>query len=880
MAGDVRVVLKSVFDDTGIKQAQKQLGSISQNIDKAFKVAATAVAGATTAIGFFAKKSIDAASDLQESTNAVRVAYGDAADAILAIGETSATSLGVARNEFNQAAVRFSAFAERVVGSGGDMSGFIKDISQRATDFASVFNIDVAEALRVFQSGLSGEAEPLKRFGINLLESEVKAYALRAGIIAVGETMTETQKVQARYGLLMESTAKTAGDFANTSDGLANSQRILKASITDLQAEIGSAFLPVVEQLFHQFSANLLPKLQEIGAFLKSPQGEQAIKDLANAFALAFDKVFEFIDFVMKNSSQIFALGTTILAVISTLKVLNTVTKIVTTAQLLWNAALVANPIGLLIVTLGLAVIAVQAFTKNVTAAEKAVQKQTNNTMKLRQEQIQLKEAIKQGGIEVGYYKKKLQELNSKLIEAKTGFSTSAGEANRFNNIKLNGARNEINKTADAAAAMGNKIAAANRELYYAMHPELAPKTPTTTPEPVATGGGTKTDNTKEIASTIKEASTAIANAKKRYSDALKAAKTAYSKAVEGANKAYTETVKRATEQRDKALESAAESNAQAVANINKTYTQKLADIVTSSINRLRDAYRQAVAVDVGKLFSTEEVGRSVDGLIKSLTDKLTASRQLLANSAALSAAGFSQTFIEQVVGAGTDTGNELAKAILEATPESQKELQSLFGAIESESNTGMDALSQTIYDKAGLATDALKTLYSDTQAELTTALADQASLYAKTQADIMTQFEETMTAAQVTRDEALAQALQDYKDAATQAAKDFTDSLDEIEKEFTKKLKELGAKKSEILGLQAEIDAAAKTVPGAVSGAKVLPQTITADKKTSSNTTVVNVNVKTDQTQSTSQVGKIIANTINKYVGTGGALKTGVAAV
>ena len=356
MAGDVRVVLKSVFDDTGIKQAQKQLGSISQNIDKAFKVAATAVAGATAVIGVFAKKSVDAASDLQESTNAVRVAYGDAAEAILAIGETSATSLGVARNEFNQAAVRFSAFAERVVGSGGDMSGFIKDISQRATDFASVFNIDVAEALRVFQSGLSGEAEPLKRFGINLLESEVKAYALRAGIIAVGETMTETQKVQARYGLLMESTAKTAGDFANTSDGLANSQRILKASITDLQAEIGSAFLPVVEQLFHEFSANLLPKLQELGAFLKSPQGEQAIKDLANAFALAFDKVFEFIDFVMRNSKAIYDLGVTVLGVITALKVLNTVTKAVTTAQLLWNAALVANPIGLLIVTLGFAV--------------------------------------------------------------------------------------------------------------------------------------------------------------------------------------------------------------------------------------------------------------------------------------------------------------------------------------------------------------------------------------------------------------------------------------------------------------------------------------------------------------------------------------------
>jgi len=210
-------------------------------------LAATVATGflATKAIGFF-KDSIKEASDLGESINAVNVSYLEYADDVLALGDDVATRLGLATVDFNAAAVRFSSFAERVVGKGGDVAGFVDDITTRAADFASVFNIEVSEALQVFQSGLAGEAEPLKRFGINLLDSEVKAYALRSGLLAVGDEYTETIKVQARFGLLMESTNKTAGDFANTSDGLANSTRILQANFKDLQAEVGENLTPAM----------------------------------------------------------------------------------------------------------------------------------------------------------------------------------------------------------------------------------------------------------------------------------------------------------------------------------------------------------------------------------------------------------------------------------------------------------------------------------------------------------------------------------------------------------------------------------------------------------------------------------------------------------
>jgi hypothetical protein len=244
----IRIPILTSFDPKGLKSANAafaNLGTQVASLGRNFAVLGAAAVG----VGAFLGKAVGAASDVQESINAVNVAFGSSAAGILKFGETAATSLGTSQVAFNNAAVRFSAFADRIVGSGNDASKFVADISVRASDFASVFNIEVAEALGVFQSGLAGEAEPLKRFGINLLDSEVKAFAMANGIGAVGRQLTETEKVQARYGLLMESTAKTAGDFANTSDGLANSMRIMKSEIADTQAEIGQQLLPVIEEI-------------------------------------------------------------------------------------------------------------------------------------------------------------------------------------------------------------------------------------------------------------------------------------------------------------------------------------------------------------------------------------------------------------------------------------------------------------------------------------------------------------------------------------------------------------------------------------------------------------------------------------------------------
>lgn len=207
-------------------------------------IAATVATVALVGIGRAFSSGIRAASDLGESVNAVRVTFGDAADGVLALGRDAASTVGLSNSSFNGLAVQFSAFAKTIAGEGGNVVGTLQDLTGRAADFASVMNLDVSEAATLFQSGLAGETEPLRKFGIDLSAAAVEAYAYANGIATAGEELTEAQKVQGRYGLLMESTAATTGDFANTQFSLANGLRILGASWADVQAKLGAGFLP------------------------------------------------------------------------------------------------------------------------------------------------------------------------------------------------------------------------------------------------------------------------------------------------------------------------------------------------------------------------------------------------------------------------------------------------------------------------------------------------------------------------------------------------------------------------------------------------------------------------------------------------------------
>jgi hypothetical protein len=216
------------------------------------------VDGATRALGAVGAL-VTEASDLNEQLSRTGVVFGQASGAVTAFAATTAQALGISRTEALAAAGSFGtlfAAAGLSQEAAADMS---TDLVRLAADLASFNNIDPREALDKLRSGLVGEAEPLRAVGVLLNETAVKAKAAELGLGGLGRELTEAEKVQARYRLILEQTQTAQGDFARTSEGLANSQRILRASVADIRTELGEQLLPVVARAA-AFLARELPR--------------------------------------------------------------------------------------------------------------------------------------------------------------------------------------------------------------------------------------------------------------------------------------------------------------------------------------------------------------------------------------------------------------------------------------------------------------------------------------------------------------------------------------------------------------------------------------------------------------------------------------------
>lgn len=237
---------------------------------------------AVRSVSAFVGESLTQFQDLTESTNAMRVVFGDAAEELLAIGENSATSLGISQAEFNEAAVAMAGFAENIAGEGGDIVQVTDDLIQRAADFASVHNIDVTKALEIFQSTLAGQTEPIRRYSIDVSAAAAEQFALATGIIDTDRELSESEKQVARYGLLMQETAVVAGDFARTSGDVANQTRILTARVKDQQAELGEQLLPLQSQWL-DIQSQLIPVLGDVASTVGELTGAMSEGDIVAA---------------------------------------------------------------------------------------------------------------------------------------------------------------------------------------------------------------------------------------------------------------------------------------------------------------------------------------------------------------------------------------------------------------------------------------------------------------------------------------------------------------------------------------------------------------------------------------------------------------------
>lgn len=227
-------------------------------------------AGAGVALAKFTSDSIRAASDLNESINAVNVTFGQSAVVVQDWGENNAAQFGLSKRAFNELATPLGAMLKNAGLSMQDTTKWTIELTKRAADMASVFNSSVPEALEAIQAGLRGEQDPLERYGVSLSAAKVEAEALAETGKKSAASLTDQEKATARLNIIMKQTEQTAGDFKNTSDGLANAQRKLAADVENAKARIGEDLTPVMAKATIAAS-DLLHAVTNLGEYVSAP---------------------------------------------------------------------------------------------------------------------------------------------------------------------------------------------------------------------------------------------------------------------------------------------------------------------------------------------------------------------------------------------------------------------------------------------------------------------------------------------------------------------------------------------------------------------------------------------------------------------------------
>jgi hypothetical protein len=199
------------------------------------------IAQAITTVVDFMKEAQAASSDLAEQQSKLGAVFSDSAQELREWSETASTSMGLSQRAALEAAGTFGNFLQAMKLTEEQSADMSKEMVQLSADLASFNNTagGSEEVLEAIAAGLRGETEPMMRYGVVLLETNVKQKMLQMGMKATSGVFTDAQKVMARHALIMEKTAKAQGDFARTGTSSANMARTLAGRTEDVQAKMG-----------------------------------------------------------------------------------------------------------------------------------------------------------------------------------------------------------------------------------------------------------------------------------------------------------------------------------------------------------------------------------------------------------------------------------------------------------------------------------------------------------------------------------------------------------------------------------------------------------------------------------------------------------------
>lgn len=305
-----------------------------------------AVGGAAAITGYFTG-AITGASDLNETLSKSQAIFGNNSRAIEAFGNNAAKNVGLSKEAAIAAAAGF-----------GDMFlqlGFVEDqaaaMSQQvviaAADLGSFSNLETADVADRISAAFRGEYDSLQAVIPNINAARVESEALAATGKETASSLTAQEKATAVLAIVQKDGARAMGDFARTSDGAANQTKIVTASLADQQQKLGGVLLPIWNNFLSFLNTTAIPAFSSLVTWI----GDNS--EMLGGLALAVGAAGA--AFLIMNGAV--AAYNAISLLFKSYQIASAAaTGGLTVAQWALNAAMSANPIGLIVTAIALLV--------------------------------------------------------------------------------------------------------------------------------------------------------------------------------------------------------------------------------------------------------------------------------------------------------------------------------------------------------------------------------------------------------------------------------------------------------------------------------------------------------------------------------------------
>lgn len=294
------------------------------------------VLGGLAVVGNFIGGSVKGASDLNETVSKSKTIFGDFYAGIDQWTDRSAKTLGLSKEAALDAATGFGNMFSQLGFVGQAAADMSRAVVQTSADLGSFNNLETSDVAERMSAAFRGEYDSLQALIPNINAARVEQEAMAATGKTNAAELTAQEKATAVLAIVQKDGAAAAGDFAKTAEGAANKQKTMTASLEDQQAKLGGLLLPAWQGFLGFLTDTAIPALGTT------------------------------IDWVSKNSDTLLMLAGVVTAAAAAYYIITTAMGIykafqiasaaatggLTIAQWALNAAMTANPIGLVIVAI------------------------------------------------------------------------------------------------------------------------------------------------------------------------------------------------------------------------------------------------------------------------------------------------------------------------------------------------------------------------------------------------------------------------------------------------------------------------------------------------------------------------------------------------